>query len=216
VNTLVIDDPHGFDTVFSTDPSSPAAPFLQEYRPRSIADLYDIGVIPKYLPLTALQSAKDAGLAVGARPVQIDNLSVRNLPAAEQRHYLEAQTSSRRREGAVLITSRMLMAQHGLESAEADLLARKLHSFHDAVNAVASWVFVAVQLPENLVVRTRLIIDPSVHSITANDVLVHKGGEIRALGRYFLVRCTSWRGEGFWWQSLVTNQVTDVARIRRQ
>ena len=55
---LIIDDPHGFDTIFSTDLVSPAAPYLREYHPRSLEDLYEIGVIPKHVPIDVLRKAK--------------------------------------------------------------------------------------------------------------------------------------------------------------
>jgi hypothetical protein len=88
---MIIDNKYGFDTVFSSDPSSPAAEYLREYHPRSLEDLYDIGAIPKHVPIEVLRKARDSGLETArTRYVAMTSSSFRDMPPKTRRQYLEA------------------------------------------------------------------------------------------------------------------------------
>lgn len=209
---FVVDDPHGFETIFSTDPTSRASPYLREYHPQSLEDLYDIGVIPKHVPVHVLREAKKAGLHAGARYMNIDSPTVRNLPTEARRQYVEAQSNTSAREISVRATAAVLVAQHGFAVGEADLLARKAHTFgeSDRVNPNRPVPFYSVLLADDLVVKTRLVIQSSVQCITAKAVIIHRSGEIRIEGTYFLLRCDSIQGEGYWFDRLHDRDLNPV------
>src|SRR4051794_6199976 len=59
---IVIDDPRGFKTVYSTDYDSPARNYIREYQPKNLEDLYNIGVIPKHVSIEHLRTAREVGL----------------------------------------------------------------------------------------------------------------------------------------------------------
>lgn len=204
---ITVDDPDGFDTVFSTDPSSPAAPYLRQFSPKSLEDLYDIGIIPAHVSIDTLRNARELGIKAYASPIKINNTAMRNLPVEAQRKYVQARSHTMSREASVSVTADEL-TRHGFTVGEADLLARKAHLFDEITVEVTPIVLYGVEVMGDLVVRTPLVIDSSIHAITAKAVVIHRSGEIRASGPYLLVKCDSFRGEGFWWQSLLTTTVT--------
>jgi hypothetical protein len=199
---LVIDDPHGFDTVFSTDPMSPARPYLKEYQPRSLEDLYDIGIIPKHVSIEALRQARKVGLQAGAHYMNIASSAVHNMPAQARRQYVEARSNTVAREASVRATAEALATHHGYGADQADLLARKAHSLDDRVKETTALRFISVLLSDDLIVRTPLVIDASIQSLKAKAVVIHRNGDIRARSRYFLLECNTIQGEGLWWHSL--------------
>jgi hypothetical protein len=207
---IVIDDKYGFDTVFSTDPTSPAAPYIREYQPSSLQDLYDIGVIPKHVPINVLEAAREAGLKASAGHMRITSPTFRGLPVQAQRQYIQSRSNAIGRENAVRVTTQILVAQHNYSAEEAALLALKAHSVAESVSSVAarSLVFIALLLPDDLIVKTPLVIDSTIQSVTAKDVHIFRTGSIRPLSSYFLLTCQSIRGEGFWWQDLLSKTVS--------
>jgi hypothetical protein len=46
-DTVVVDDGDR-PVVFSPSPDSPAAPYLVEHRPRSLREMYDLGIISSF------------------------------------------------------------------------------------------------------------------------------------------------------------------------
>ena len=96
----------------------------------------------------------------------------------------------------------MLVTQHGYGAEQADLLSRKAHSVHEDVKEIISQPFISVRLADDLIVKTRLVINSSIQSVKARAVVIHKSGEIKAEGGYFLLECDSIQGEGLWWQWL--------------
>jgi len=200
---VVIDDPNGFETVFSTNPMSPAAPYLREYRPRSLEDLYDIGIIPKHVPVETLRTAREVGRQAGGRHMDIASPAVHNLPAWQRRQYVEARSNTMARDASLRAMAGMLITQHGYEAAEAALLANKVYSFDaTGVEEAPIQAFMAVLLDADLIVRTPLVIHSNIHSIMAKSVVIYRTGEIRAEGGYFLLVCDSIRGEFSWGEAL--------------
>jgi hypothetical protein len=215
---LIIDDPHGFDTVFSADPVSPAGPYLREYQPRSLEDLYEIGVIPKHVSIDTLRQARKHGLQAGARYMNISSPTVRNLPAETRKQYVEARSNTASREASVRATAEALITQHGFGAEQADLLARKAHSFDEYVKETIPLRFVSVLLADDLIVRTPLVIDASIQSLKAKAVIIHRAGEIRAKGSYFLLECNSVQGEGLWFHGseFFGSQYQGISRAQLQ
>lgn len=201
MGTLTIDDPHGFDTVLSTDPKSPAAPYLRKYNLRVWEDLYEIGVIPKHVPIDVLRAARNVGLQASASYMTVAGPTVFNLPVEARRAYVEARNKTTMRETAVRATAAALVTQHGYAAAEAKSLADKVHGLDRNDQALVP-AFMAVLLADDLIIRSPLVIDSSIHSVTAKAVVIHRAGEIRALGRYFLLRCDSIHGETSWWDTV--------------
>jgi hypothetical protein len=116
------------------------------------------------------------------------------------------------REASVRVTAEVLARQHGFSVAEADLLARKAHSFAQTTTEVRPFIINGIEILGDLVVKTPLVIDVSIHAITAKAVVIHRSGELRAEGPYLLVKCNSFRGEGFWWQSLLSTGMTEITK----
>jgi hypothetical protein len=200
LSQIVIDDPHGFETRFSILPESPAAPYVRRFLPQTLEDLYEIGIIPKHIALRDLKEARDVGLKAGLASITVTNRSLGTLPLAERRRYVEASSEARTRETSVRATAHVLVSRQGHSIEHADLLARKIHSL-DHLDVNAPIPFYSVSLADDLVVRTPLVIDPSIDGLTAKAVVIHQSGEIRAQGRYFLLRCESIQGEGYWFRS---------------
>lgn len=206
---IVINDPHGFDTIFSTAPESPAHPYIREYRPQSLEDLYDIGVIPKHVPLDSLQKARKVGLqAAAANYVRISSATVRDMPVEARRQYVEASSNTMAHAASVRATAQILVTQNGYAQEQADFLALKAHSFDDTVKQNVPFPFVSVLLADDLIVKTRLVVDSSIDSITAKAVIIHRTAEIVPKGKYFLLKCNSIQVEGFWWETLSSAYAT--------
>ena len=94
---ITIDHPHGFETTFSTDPESPAAPFLQRLSPKRFEDFYDIGLIPAHIPIDHLRTAREIGLRASARHFDISNLASVGLGRSpvESRRLIVARSKSK-------------------------------------------------------------------------------------------------------------------------
>jgi hypothetical protein len=118
------------------------------------------------------------------------------------------------RSTALRTTAGTLTAKHGFSAEEADLLARKAHSVDQRGENLGSTVFhpvnfVSLVLPDDLIVKTPLVIDSSVNSLWAKDVHIFRAGSIRPMSSYFLLQCESIRGEGFWWEQMLTTTVSN-------
>lgn len=200
MSQIIIDDPNGFETRFSTLPESPAAPYIRRFLPRTLEDLYEIGIIPKHIALQDLEEARDVGVKAGVAFIAVTSRSLGTLPLAERRRYVEASSKARARETSVRATAQVLVSRQGHSVEHADLLARKVHAL-DHLDVNAPVPFYSVSLADDLIVRTPLVIDSSIDGLTAKAVVIHKSGEIRAQGRYFLLRCESIQGEGYWFRS---------------
>ncbi len=124
---VVIDDPNGFETVYSSDSSSPAAPYIKEYHPQSFEDLYDIGVIPKHVRVKHLRKARDTALAASHPYISLSAFEGR--PQAEQRRQIEARSRSLVIDSTASVMARALVGRYGYEPSEAMLLSRKVLSF---------------------------------------------------------------------------------------
>ena len=198
---IIIDDPHGFETRFSTQPESIAAPYIRRYLPQRLEDLYDIGVIPKHVPLDDLRKAREVGLKAGVEFIGVTSRSFAALPLESRKQYVEASSKTKSQEIAVRATAQVLASRHGYSLEHADMLARKAHTFDDRVDVNAPIPFFSVALADDLIVRTPLVIDASIDGLTAKAVVIHQAGEIRAEGRYFLLRCDSFQGEGDWFRT---------------
>lgn len=195
---ITIDDPHGFETRFSTQPDSMAAPYIRKYFPQRLEDLYDIGVIPKHVPLDDLKKAREVGLKAGVGFIGITSRTFSAMPLETRRQYVEAGSRTKTRETAVRATAQALVSRLGYALESAELLARKAHAFDDRVDADRPVPFYSAALADDLIVRTRLVIDASIDGLIARSIVIHQTGEIRAEGRYLFLRCDSIQGEGFW------------------
>lgn len=195
---ITIDDPNGFDTRFSTQPDSIAAPYIRKYFPQRLEDLYDIGVIPKYVSVDDLKSARELGLKASVAFIGVTSRTFSAMPLESRRQYVEATSKTKSREAAVRATAQVLASRHGYSLEIADSLARKAHTFDDRLHVDKPIPFYSAALADDLIVRTRLVIDASIDGLFARAITIHRTGEIKAESGYFFVRCDSIQGEGLW------------------
>jgi hypothetical protein len=194
---VVIDDPDGFETVYSSDSTSPAAPYIKEYNPRSFEDLYDLGVIPRHVHLKHLRKARDIALAA-SRPY-INLSTVEGIPQFEQRRQIEARSHSLVIDSTANAMARALAGRYGYEPSEEMLLSRKVLSFESELfERVPAFIVVNLSDFEDFLIKTPLVIDGTVHALMARNVIIYRTGKVRLEGSYFLLRCDSFKGEQLW------------------
>lgn len=209
---LIIDDTHGFETVYSLDPRSPAAPYIDRYSPRGLDDLHELGLIPKYVPLKHLRTARDKALAHSHS--YIDFAGADGGAPMEQRAQSEARSQSRLIDSAVGVMSRTLVNRNGYDPAEATLLSRKVLAFESNLFAQRpALTLVIVNLTDrDFLIKTPLVIDQGIHGLIAKDVIIYKRGTLRLQGSYFWLSCRSFRGEQMWYEGRLD---PDAERARR-
>ncbi len=194
---VVIDDPDGFETVYSSDSSSPAAPYIKEYKPQSFEDLYDIGVIPKHVHLKHLRKARDTALAASHPYINLS--SVEGRSQAGERRQIEARSRSLVVDSTASVMARVLVGRYGYGPPEAMLLSRKVLSFESKLfDRVPAFIAVNLSDFEDLLIKTPLVIDGTVHALMARNVIIYKTGRVHLKGSYFLLRCDSFKGEQLW------------------
>jgi hypothetical protein len=192
-----INDPNGFETVYSPDFNSPAAPYIQEYHPQSFEDLYEIGVIPKHVRLKHLRTARDTALA--ASHPYIDLSIVEGHPETDQPRQIEARSRSLVVDSTANAMTRTLVARYGYDPAEAMLLSRKVLAFESKLfEKLPAFVTVNLYAFPDFLIKTPLVIDRGIHALMARNVVIYKGGKVRLEGSYFLLKCDSFKGEQLW------------------
>jgi hypothetical protein len=212
LSPITINDPNGFDTIYSTDPSSPAAPFVKEYHPRTIEDLYDIGLIPKHISSEHINEAYSASLSSTAKYMNVDDPIVQFLPVAQRRQFIEGRSASIARNNAVSSASRVLRTKFGYQEQEADLIAKKVLTFvrKDATDPIPG--FFVVELADDLIIKSPLIFDASIQSLVARNVTIYKTGRLRINAGYFLMRCESLQSNNPWWENIQDVKATQLGR----
>lgn len=199
---LIIDHPQGYDTIFSHEEDSPAYRYVKQHRvPQSVDDLYELGVIPKSIPRDAIHEARAAGENARSRYLHVTDQAVFSAPPKTQRAMVEARLNTQARDAMVRATADHLVSALRIDAAHAELLASKAHSI-DAAQATVSpdkkpFVY-SLQLQDDLIVRSRLIVAASITIIRAKSVLIHRTGEMRMRGKYLLLQCDSIYGPGLW------------------
>ena len=101
----------------------------------------------------------------------------------------------------VQATADHLMTTLRIDSTHANLLALKAHSIdaaHTTISADKKPFVYSLQLQDDLVVKSRLIVAASITIIRARSVLIHRTGEMRMRGSYLLLQCDSIYGPGLW------------------
>ena len=199
---IVIDAPDGQVTVYAHDPRSPAAPYVREYRPRTIEDLYAIGLIHRSIDIQHVQAAyqvvQRGTLHTMFIPSSAELASLsKTHSSSEAERYVLARSRSLTRETAIQEMTRHLTIQFGYGEVEAALTARKVHALPSAGEEVIS-PFFAVELAANLIIKTPLLLDKSINMLVAHNVLIAETGELLLGGRYLLLRCASIKGYTSW------------------
>jgi hypothetical protein len=199
---LIVDHPQGYDTIFSDEEDSPAHPYLRQHHgPQSVDDLYELGLIPKSISKDAIDEARAAGANAVQRYLRITDPAIFSVPPKAQRPLVEARLKTLARDKMVRATADHLMTTLRIDSTEADLLALKAHSIdaaHTTIPADKKPFFYSLQLEDDLVVKSRLIVAASITIIRARSVLIHRTGEMRMRGSYLLLQCNSIYGPGLW------------------
>jgi hypothetical protein len=196
---LIVDHPQGYDTIFSDEEDSPAYPYLrQHHAPQSLDDLYELGIIPKSISRDAIEEARAAGANAVSRYLRITDQAIFSAPPKAQRPLVEARMNTLARDRMVRATADHLMTALRIDSTHAELLASKAHSINAARIAVDKKFVYSLQLLDDLVVKSRLIIAASITIIRARSVLIHRTGEMRMRGSYLLLQCDSIYGPGLW------------------
>jgi hypothetical protein len=190
-DTYVIDESDD-PVVFSDSPDSPAAEFMVEERPRSISDLYRLGIVHRSVPEEDLQEIQRS----------LEHMSVPDVLVSEGNHGL---VSSREIAGiattphevvvmreAVARTASMLIAR-GHSPNVATLTAGKAARFMSPIrDAFPVWKEVRLNL--DLDVRGLLYIRKSINALTAMNVTFHVHGWIVPEGSHFLLTCNEMVG----------------------
>jgi hypothetical protein len=125
---IVIDDPHGFETVYSTDSSSPAAPYIHEYHPKSIADLFEIGLIPKCVLPEHVHAAYESGQRAGTQYVTLSDSQspLAGQSADERRRFVETRSKAAALDTSLQVMASTLVRLGGYPAVQAELIARKV------------------------------------------------------------------------------------------
>jgi hypothetical protein len=215
---MIIDHPQGYDTIFSNEEDSPAYPYLKQHRaPQSVDDLYELGIIPKSIPRDAIQEARAAGEAANSQYLRITDEAVFASTIKTQRGLVEARLNSQAREAKVQATANHLVSLLRMDRVEAELIASKSHSFsaHDTASQDHAFVY-SVRLLDDLIVKSRLIVAPSITIIRARSVKIHSTGEMRMKGKYLLLECDSIYGPGVWQylSERVAERTNQVSKFR--
>jgi hypothetical protein len=191
MSKITINTANGEATIYSNDPGSPAAPFLKEYRPTSIEQLYEIGMIPKSVQLEHLHDAQRAALQSKFSGSVIADIpsSFGVLPKQEIVRFLKARSNAAALQNARTTMAGVLQNRHGYGEVESQLLAGKISQFIFATDDARLPVWRQIELSQDLDIKTLLVIDRSINALLARNVLIEKTGELRAQGAYFLLRC---------------------------
>jgi hypothetical protein len=106
-----------------------------------------------------------------------------------------------------------------MDRVEAELIASKSHSFsaHDTASQDHAF-FYSVRLLDDLIIKSRLVVAPSITIIRARSVKIHSTGEMRIKGKYLLLECDSIYGPGAWqylsqWVTERTNKVSMIRSV---
>lgn len=184
------DDP----VVFSDSPDSPAAEFLVEHTPRSIDDLYRLGIIHPSIPQEDLEDIQRTLKRSTAPDVIVSegNYGVISAREIEGISTIPQEVTIMRE--AVSRATNMLIAR-GHSPAAAELAAAKGARFISPVrDAFPIWK--EVQLGNrDLDVRGMLYIQRSVNSLSALTVTFHTFGWIIPEGSHFMLTCDEMVGE---------------------
>ena len=204
---LTIENHHGFQTVFSNDPDSPAAPFVREYHPKSLEELQQLGIIPPFVHLKDIKEAREAAL----RDRINVNVSIVPSVLARAESYPDASRLAKAlnvgiaQQAAAAAMSNILYSHYNYHRAEADLLASKALSVgFPGVALIPVWR--QIELAADLIVQSPVVIASNINALLVRDVVIHRTGELLVQGSYFLLRCRSIAGDTPWWGRL--NQIS--------
>jgi len=191
-DTYVIEE-SDYPVVFSDSPDSPAAEFLVEERPRSIRDLYRLGIIHPAIPEEDLNDIQRS----------LEHASVPDVVFSEGNHGV---VSSREIEGTATIPQEVVMVRDAVSRATAMLIARghspalakltaeKGARFISPVrDAFPLWKEVRL-LDRDLEVRGLLFLKRSINALTAGNVKFHQYGWIVPESSHFLLTCNEMVG----------------------
>jgi len=209
---ITIDHPHGFETTFSTDPESPAAPFLQRLSPKRFEDFYDIGLIPAHIPIDHLRTAREIGLRASARHFDISNLASVGLGRSpvESRRLIVARSKSKALDASAGAMADSLVTRFGYSRIEAELLAKKVMSFElSRINPIIN-VILGI---DDLFIKSTLNIAANVHFMRVRNVVIYRAGKVRQQGNYFLLKCNSIRSESVW-EEIIDREIAGLSLIR--
>ncbi|MDN4645887.1 hypothetical protein [Arthrobacter sp. PsM3] len=183
------DDP----VVFSDSPDSPAAEFLVEETPRSISDLYRLGIIHPSIPEEDLHDIQRS----------LEHASVPDVVFSDGNHGV---VSSRKVEGSATIPHEVVVVRDAVRRATSMLIARghspalakltaeKGARFISPVrDAFPVWKEVRL-LDRDLEVRGLLFLKRSINALTAGNVKFHKHGWIFPESSHFLLTCNEMVG----------------------
>jgi hypothetical protein len=179
--------------VFSDSPDSPAAEFLVEERPRSINDLYRLGIIHPAVPEEDLLDIQRS----------LANASVPDVVFSDGNHGV---VSSREIEGIATMPVEVVMVRDAVRRATSMLVARghspalakltaeKGARFISPVrDAFPVWKEVRLQ-DLDLEVKGMLFLKRSINALTAINVRFHTYGWIVPESSHFLLTCNEMVG----------------------
>ncbi|MBD8042651.1 hypothetical protein H9638_02380 [Arthrobacter sp. Sa2BUA2] len=190
--TYVIEAAHD-PVVFSDSPDSPAAEFLVEERPRSIRDLYRLGIIHPAIPEEDLHDIQRS----------LEHSVVPDVVFSEGNHGV---VSSRSAEGVAPIPPEAVMTRDVISRAAAMLIARGHPPVLAKLTAEKGARFISplrdvfpvwreVRFPNlDLEVRGLLVLKRSINALTALNVKFHKHGWIFPESSHFLLTCNEMVG----------------------
>jgi hypothetical protein len=190
--TYVIEDSDD-PVVFSDSPDSPAAEFLVEEQPRSISDLYRLGIIHPSIPEEDLRDIQRS----------LERVSMPDVVFSEGNHGV---VSSREIEGMATIPHEVMVVRDAINRATSMLVARGhspaiakltaekgarfISPFSDAAP-----VWKEIRLPDlDLEVRGMLYLKRTINALTAVNVRFHKHGWIIPESSHFLLTCNEMVG----------------------
>jgi hypothetical protein len=202
MSSLEIANRHGFVTVLSAGPESPAAPYVREYHPQTLEEMQRIGIIPKHIPLDHLKHARDEALGrvakVGVLIEPPALAAATEFPQAER--YAHAVAASRRREAVADAMTTALTSRHEYTSDEAKILAQKTLALEASLtDRMGVSVWRQIEVAEDLLVHSPVLVDRTIQGLVARDVVIFKQGTLVVDGSYLLIRCRSLAGESSWW-----------------
>ncbi|WP_151723860.1 hypothetical protein [Arthrobacter luteolus] len=190
--TYVVEAAHD-PVVFSESPDSPAAEFLVEERPRSIRDLYRLGIIHPAIPEDDLHDIQRS----------LEHSVVPDVVFSEGNHGVVA---SRDAEGTATIPREVVLMREAVSRAASMLIARghppalarltaeKGARFISPVRDVFP-VWREVRFPNlDLEVRGLLFLKRSINALTAVNVRFHEHGWIFPESSHFLLTCNEMTG----------------------
>ncbi|MBD7994623.1 hypothetical protein H9639_04865 [Arthrobacter sp. Sa2CUA1] len=190
--TYVIEETHN-PVVFSDSPDSPAADFLVEERPRSIRDLYRLGIIHPAIPEDDLHDIQRS----------LEHSVVPDVVFSEGNHGV---VSARTVQGVAAIPPEVVMAREVISRATAMLIARGHPPALARLTAEKGARFISpvrdafpvwreVRFPNlDLEVRGLLFLKRSINALTALNVRFHEHGWIFPESSHFLLTCNEMVG----------------------